>query len=306
MIELGQPKGTLPLQTGEYIPKGRFALGLDSLIPLTEEGKVKLIPRTLTEIQGRLISEANAVLPDILIKNFGLTNLTFVELHHPNSMPLVFSGQRKGANFVNRSLNKSVAIISLDRSTGMGWSGNAGVRYNNRLLPVGIDVSGVDQQTKRIVSVSYTAEYDFPEVEKAENSSGRVNFILDEVGISVSREDGFEFKERRGTLDLLPYTYVSQYYNGIFTKEMLAKTKSNGKQVFTNIINVGRYLRFGGPRLEYPLRLETPISAGLDNYPEDFEVINSNSLVSIGRRNVWEVQYPEILPTAGQIQSAVV
>lgn len=298
MIELDQPKW-LPLQTGDYIPKGRFALGLNSLIPLTEEGKVKLIPRTLTEIQERLGSETCAVLSDVLIENFGLTNLTFIELYHPDSIPLVFAGQKNGEGFVNRSLDKSVAIISLGRSTAMGWSGDAGVRFNNRLLPVSIGVSGVDQQTKRIVSVSYGAEYDFSEADSS-NSSEKVIFVLDEVGISVSREDGFEFKEERGTLDILPYTYVSQYCNGIFTKEMLAKTDVNGRQVFSNRINVNRF-RLGEPRLECPLRLETPILAGLVNYPEDFEVVNSDSLVSIGRRNIWEVQVPKILPTPGKI-----
>lgn len=296
MIELGQPKGALSLQTGDYIPKGRFALGLDRLIPLTEEGKVRLIPRTLTEIQVRLKSEANAVLPDILIENFGLTNLTFVELYHPDSMPLVFAGHDNDEGFVNRSLDKSVAIISLNRSTGMGWGEDTGVRFNNRLLPVSINVSGFDQQTKRIVSVSYGAEYDFSE---EKSSSGRVTFILDKVGISVSREDGFEFKEGRGTLDLLPYTYTSQYFEGIFTKEMLAKTDVNGRQVFSNRIDMDRFRR-GEPRLECPLRLKTPILAGLSNYPEDFEVVNSGSLVSIGRRNMWEVQVPEILPTLGK------
>lgn len=293
MIELSQPEGAFPLQTGERIPKERFALTLNSLIPLAEEGKVALIPRTLTDIQDRLRCEASIALPDILVKNFGLTDLTFVELFHPNTMPIVFAGFANHKDSTKRSLNKAMAFVSFGRSTGVGWSGDIGAQLNNRLLPVSIGVSGVDQQTKRIVSLRYGTEYDFPEVEDSPGII--VAFILDEVGISVSREDGFEFKEGRGTLDLLPYTYVSQYFQGIFTKEMLAKTNINRRQVFTNRIDLGRHFRFGGPRLKCPLTLGASI-IDLVKHPEDFEVNHSGKLVRVGRKNIWEIQIPEFLP----------
>ena len=293
MSEFGEAKGPLPLITGEYIPNSRTTLGLDQLLPLVEDRKVTLIQRSFREIQMRLRKDANTLLPESIDKTFGLTGLFFAELSHPDSRPIVFAGFGNYKDLMVGSLNKAVAFIDLDRSTGIGWSGNTGLKYNNRLLPVSIGISGIDKQAKRIVSAVYDAEYNFP---AEENLLGSVAFVLDEAGISVSREDGFEFKEGRGGLDSLPYNYASQYYEGIFTKEMFAKAKGNGRQVFPNRVNVGRHPRFGLPRLEIPLRLEPHFAIGLLNYPNDFEVNTSDNLVKIGRKNIWEINVPETLP----------
>lgn len=294
MSEFGEVKGPLPFITGEYIPNSRTTLGLDQLLPLVDDREVTLIPRSFREIQMRLQKDANTVLAESIDKKFGLTGLFYAELSHPDSRPIVFAGFGNYKDLMVGSLNKAIAFIDLERSTGIGWSGDVGVRLNGRLLPVSIDISGVDQQTKRIVSVGYDAEYDFS-MEK--NPSGKITFILDEVGISVSREDGFEFKEGHGTLDTLPYNYTIQYTHGVFTEEMLRTIGENKIQKPTNRINIGRYLRFGQSRAECKLLLQSPILTELENYPEDFyNVVGSDGMVRIGRKGLWEIHLPNTLP----------
>lgn len=296
MPEFGEVKDPLPLITGEYIPNSRTTLGLDQLLPLVEDRRVTLIPRSFREIQMRLQKDANTVLPGSIDEKFGLTGFFFAELFHPDSRPIVFAGFGNYKNLMVGSLNKAIAFIDLERSTGMGWGGDVGLKYNNRLLPVGIGISGIDKQAKRIVHLRYDAEYKFQESTASENV---VTFFIDEIGLSVSREDGFEFKEGRDTLDILPYNYTSQYADGVFTEEMLKAIGENEMQKPTNRINIGRYYRVGQSRAECKLSLQTPILVGLENYPEDFfNIVGSDGMVRIGREGLWEIHLPNTLATS--------
>lgn len=294
MPEFGEVKGPLPLITGEYVSNSRTTLGLDQLLPLVEDRRVTLIPRSFREIQMRLQKDANTVLPESIDKKFGLTGLFFAELSHPDSRPIVFAGFGNYKDLVARSLNKAIAFIDLNRSTKMGWGGDAGLKYNNRLLPVGIGISGIDKQAKRIVHLAYDAEYEFDRGSAAPENV--VAFFIDEIGLSVSREDGFEFKDGRGTLDILPYNYTSQYADGVFTEEMLKAIGENKMQKPMYRINIGRYLRRGESRAECNLLLQTPVFTGLENYPEDFfNVVGSDGMVRIGRKGLWEIHLPNTL-----------
>lgn len=287
----------LPLKTGEFIPRKRSAFWLDRLVPLAEEGRVLRTPCTFVDIQARLTSEAGTMLPEELAQRFGFADLDFVELVHPDSKPIVFAGYEKdGKDIVGKPLNEAVAIIDLNRSDGMGWSGWAG-KFSNRLLPADITISGVDKKIKRVLVLRYDAFYNLTESLDIRQQNS-VEFSIGKINFSVSEEDGFEFKSGFYGLRTIPYQYLSDYTAGVVTKAMIAKTATDVSPKHKNSVYLDRYARYLGIDGEITY---LALYQGIQNSPNDFYCATvSSDKVKLGRENTWEIEIPRKLPQPTQ------